>query len=578
MSHKRDLVGNVVKDMDAESRIKEDFRAFLWLTWRHLGLPEPTETQYDIARFMQHGPKQKMIMAFRGVGKSWIYGAFVCWRLYCDPQWKIMVVSASKVLADDFSKFVKRLIHEMPILAHLKPRAGQRDSNVSFDVGPASASKDPSVKSVGITGQITGSRADEILADDIESLNNSATEGARQVLSEAIKEFRFVVKPESGYITYLGTPQTAMSIYNKLPERGYTIRVWTARIPKDPEVYHGRLAPFITRMILKGLPAGTPVDSRFPDSILIGIEAEAGRAGWQLQYMLNTADADADRYPLKLSNLITMSLDHRLGPSELAWGKGEALEGLHTSGLPGDAFYGPVFDPPGRLPFERTVMSIDPSGRGKDETTFVVLKILHGMLFLMDAGGFTDGFGDETLKGLASKAAHWGVNRLVIERNMGDGMFTALLNPHLIKAGAACEIEEVWASTQKEARIIDTLEPLIAQHRLVVDRDLVNKDYESTPGDNPAYSLFFQMTRITRDKGSLAHDDRLDALAWAVAEFTEDLDLDHNAAAKEAEDAAWEAAIEEWLDEAQTIDDRSYSMGRFGSNMIHDKGSPKRFH
>ena len=40
------------------------------------------------------------------------------------------------------------------------------------------------------------------------------------------------------------------------------------------------------------------------------------------------------------------------------------------------------------------------------------------------------------------------------------------------------------------------------------------------------------MTRITKDKGSLVHDDRLDALAIGVAYFTErmarDLDMEVN--------------------------------------------------
>jgi hypothetical protein len=123
-----------------------------------------------------------MIMAFRGVGKSWVYGAFVCWRLLCNPDWKIMVVSASKPYADALSQFVKRLIDEMEVLRHLKAGKGQRDSLIMFDVGPARTSKDPSVKSVGITGQLTGSRADEIIADDIESLNNSATQNGRDAL------------------------------------------------------------------------------------------------------------------------------------------------------------------------------------------------------------------------------------------------------------------------------------------------------------------------------------------------------------------------------------------------------------
>ena len=136
-----------------------DFRVFLMHVWSFLGLPPPTKVQLDIARYLQKGPRRKIVEAFRGVGKSWITVAFVLWVLLLNPQAKVMVVSAGEVLAGDFSKFCMQLIKGMPLLQHLHPRPDQRNSAIGFDVGPATPSKDPSVKSVGITGQLTGSRA-----------------------------------------------------------------------------------------------------------------------------------------------------------------------------------------------------------------------------------------------------------------------------------------------------------------------------------------------------------------------------------------------------------------------------------
>ena len=144
----------------------DDFKVFLFAVWKHLNLPEPTRSQYMMGEWLQTGPTKLVIEAFRGIGKSWVTAAFVCWLLMRDPQLKIMVVSASKLRADDFSTFVLRLIHEVPFLQHLQPRDGQRSSKIAFDVGPARADQSPSVKSVGITGQLTGSRADVIIADD----------------------------------------------------------------------------------------------------------------------------------------------------------------------------------------------------------------------------------------------------------------------------------------------------------------------------------------------------------------------------------------------------------------------------
>ena len=215
------------KIKDAEPSVK-NFKNFLYLAWKHLALPEPTEIQYDLADFLQEPNKRIVIEAFRGVGKSWITSAFVCHQLLLNPQRNILVVSASKNRADDFSTFTQRLISEMPLLKHLTPRDDQRHSKISFDVAPARASHAPSVKSLGVTSQLTGSRADLIIADDVESANNSQTQLMRDRLGETVKEFDAIIKPDVGRIVFLGTPQTEMSLYNSMGERGYKTRIWTA--------------------------------------------------------------------------------------------------------------------------------------------------------------------------------------------------------------------------------------------------------------------------------------------------------------------------------------------------------------
>jgi hypothetical protein len=513
--------------------VKADFRNFLYLAWKHLGLPDPTPEQYDIAAYLQHGPKKKMIMAFRGVGKSWIYGAFVCWRLLCNPDWKIMVVSASKPYADALSQFVKRLIEEMPVLQHLRAGKGQRDSLIMFDVGPAKTSKDPSVKSVGITGQLTGSRADEIIADDIESLNNSATQNGRDFLLEAIKEFAAVAKPETGYITYLGTPQTEMSIYNTLPERGYQIRVWPARIPADVDKYKGRLAPFIIEMIAKGAKVGSHVSPRFNDLDLLEREGEYGRSGFNLQFMLDTTLSDADRYPLRVRDLLVTTLDPRMAPAKLVWGNSaeNQINDLPNTALTGDRYHSPLWLSKDMAEYSGSLLAIDPSGRGADETTYCVLKILHGNLYLMACGGFAKGYAEETLKALAVIAKTHEVNHVVIEANFGDGMFTELFKPVVARIHPVT-CEEVKHSVQKERRICDTLEPLMNQHRLIVDRKVIEDDYRGTEQDAKR-GLIYQLTRLTRDKGALKHDDRADVLAIGCAYWIEHMSRDTEQAAAE---------------------------------------------
>ena len=193
----------------------KDFRNFLYITWKHLSLPDPTPIQYDIADYLQHGPRRRMVQAFRGVGKSWITSAFVLWNLLLDPNKKLLDLSASKSRADDFSTFCHRLVREMAVLQHLIPSEEQRTSKIAWDVGPTKAAHSPSCKSVGITGQLTGSRADLIVADDVEVPGNSSTVSSRLKLSESVKEFEAIIKPEVGEVVFLGTPQSQESIYTE---------------------------------------------------------------------------------------------------------------------------------------------------------------------------------------------------------------------------------------------------------------------------------------------------------------------------------------------------------------------------
>lgn len=510
-----------------------DFRNFTYLVWQHLGLPEPTPIQYDIAHYLQHSPKRCIIEAFRGVGKSYITAAYVVHQLLLDPDKKFMVVSASKARADDFSTFTQRIITELPICQHLVAKEGQRWSKIAFDVAPAKAAGSPSVKSVGVTGQLTGSRADVIIADDVEVPNNSMTHMMRERLSESVKEFDAVLKPD-GKIIYLGTPQNEMSLYNVLLNRGYEMRVWPARYPtleRSEKAYGGRLAPSVYDTIQNEGEAvyGLPTDvKRFDEEDLLERELSYGRSGFALQFMLDTSLSDANKYPLKLADLMIMSCDKTTAPEKVIYGIMKPISDLPNVGLSGDKFYAPE-DTVGRSEYTGSVLAIDPSGRGSDETAYAVVKMLNGFLYVVDAGGIDGGYSDKTLQHLTDIAKIHQVNMVLIESNFGDGMFTELLKPYIEKTYPVT-IEEVRHSKQKEARIIDTLEPVMNQHRLIIDPKVIQRDYDSTqhmPPERAAkYMLTYQMTRITKSRGALAHDDRLDVLAMAVQYWVDQMASD----------------------------------------------------
>jgi hypothetical protein len=510
-----------------------DFKNFLFLVWKQLNLPEPTPLQYDIADYMQGSEKRAIIQAFRGCGKSWICSAYVVHQLLLNPALNILVVSASKTRSDDFSTFTLRLINEMVILQHLRPKDNQRQSKISFDVGPAPASHAPSVKSLGITSQLTGSRADLIIADDIEVANNSATMLMREKLSEAVKEFDAILKPEdNSKVIFLGTPQTEDSIYTRLQDRGYRTRVWPAvHITPDhnARTYNGNVAGVCEDIENKG-KATEPL--RFSDIDLAERKISYGSAGYAMQFMLDSKLSDVDKFPLKISDLIVTSIDNEVAPERYVWARDPDREwdsSVPNVAFAGERYYRPFKTLGDMVPYTGSVLAVDPSGRGKDETGYAVVKMLNGTLYVPAAGGLSGGYSEATLTELAEIAKKYKVNYIVSESNFGDGMFTELMRPILTRI-YPCSLEEVRHSTQKEKRIIDTLEPVMSGHRLVVDPDVIKEDFQTIqkyPHESQLkYSLFYQMSRLTRERGAITHDDRLDALSIAVAYWVEQMAQD----------------------------------------------------
>ena len=530
----------------------QDFRYFLILTWRHLNLPDPTPVQLEIAEYLQHGPRRKIIQAFRGVGKSWITSAYVVWKLRMNPQLKFLVVSASKDRADNFSTFTMRLITEMDILAPLRPDGNQRNSKISFDVRPARADHAPSVKSVGVLGQMAGSRADEVVADDVEVPNNSFTQPMRDKLSEAVKEFDAILKPK-GKICFLGTPQTEQSLYLTLEERGYETCIWPARYPNLKNNYGDRLAPKLHQRLLDELvKPKDPVDpDRFNAIDLMEREASYGRSGFSLQFMLDTSLSDQDRYPLKLSDLIISSVNPEHAPEKVIWSNSPeyTLPDLPCVGFNGDRYYRPAQEFGDWIEYTGSVMSIDPSGKGKDATGYAIVKMLNGNLFVTDAGGLIGGYDEPVLVKLSKLARDHKVNTIIVEENFGGGMFAELLKPYLMRYHP-CEVENVRNNKTKEFRIIDTLEPVMNSHRLIIDRKVVDKDYRSNPNEAPErklkLQLFYQMSRITRHKGSLVHDDILDALSGAVSYWTDYMSADEDRNIQHRKDELLRLHLDDW--------------------------------
>jgi len=538
--------------------LQGDFKLFLQALWQQLDLPQPTRAQYAIADYLQHGPKRLQIQAFRGVGKSWITGAFVLWTLFNNPEKKIMIISASKERADNMSIFLQKLIIETPWLSHLRPKSDDaRWSRISFDV-MCSPHQAPSVKSVGITGQLTGSRADLIVLDDIEVPGNSMTELMRSKLLQLCTEAESILTPkDDSRIMFLGTPQTVFTVYRKLAERNYRPFVWPARYPRKISNYEGLLAPQLQADIDTGAESWGVTDDRFEDEDLVEREAAMGRSNFMLQFMLDTSLSDAEKFPLKMADLIVTSVNPTKCPESIVWCSDpqNIIKDAPAVGLPGDYFYSPMQLQGEWLPYAETICSIDPSGRGSDETTAAYISQRNGFLYVHEMRAYRDGYSDNTLLDILKGCKKLNVSKLLIESNFGDGIVAELFKKHIQNLSMNLGIEETRANVRKEDRIIDALEPVLNQHRLVIDRSVIDWDYKSNPDEAPErrllYMLFYQMSRMCREKGAIRHDDRIDCLAQGVKYFTDAFGISAQEEIKARKREEWNQMLEAFLEDPE---------------------------
>jgi hypothetical protein len=174
---------------------------------------------------------------------------------------------------------------------------------------------------------------------------------------------------------------------------------------------------------------------------------------------------------------------------------------------------------------------------------------------LHEVRAYRDGYSDNTLLDILKGCKKFNVTKLVVETNFGDGLVAELFKKHLQQTQQGIDVEEVRANVRKEERIIDALEPVLNQHRLVVDRNVIDWDYNSNKDDAPEkrllYMLFYQMSRMCREKGAVRHDDRLDALAQGVKYFTDAMSISAQEVIKQRKRDDWNDLLEAFIEDPQ---------------------------
>lgn len=553
--------------LHALQRHYEHFIDFLRDGMEHLGF-NTSDIQEDIGAYLEFGPESLMVQAQRSQAKTTIAALFAVWSLIHSPKARVLIISAGGRQANEISTLVVRVIMTMDELECMRPdkQAGDRTSVEAFDVHHSlkGVDKSPSVACMGITANLQGARADILIADDIESTKNGLTALQRAQLLHLTLDFVSICR--EGRIIWLGTPQTSDSIYNSLPGRGVAVRIWPGRYPTpDQRSHYGdMLAPLLVKRMAAdptlcsggGIlgDQGKPIDSLLmPERSLQTKELDQGTAYFQLQHMLSTKLTDAMRHPLKTSRILVMRLlKNKMVPIEVT--PGLSAENLRTFAAGTFAFQlnTPAATSPIQAPLTSVVMYVDPApgGVNADETGYAIVGMLNGNVFVLDVGGVPGGYDIDKMEALAAIAKEWQVNCMLIEKNMGFGAFREVFLPVLRKVHT-CEVQDDYVVGQKELRILATLEPVIGRGSLIINEDIIDADWEkaSRYGSKLAltYSFFYQLSKLTRDRNSLAHDDRLDALEGAVRHFQAALALDQKVAQARAEEQAWKAMMKDPL-------------------------------
>jgi len=522
-------------------------------------------------RWSCEGPAKRGTLAPRGLGKTY-FCALVCaaWNLFRDSECKILFISKSIRHAKKSLKLLKQWLVSAPFLRHLyahksvgKAAVGCRWDITMIDVLTSDkANRTPSIEAIGIESQLPGTRSGLVIADDIETEETCKTAEGRENVWTKAKELINIATYGLCEILYVGTFFHADSIYCRLNR---------IRLGGKRKIYHFRTYPILaptpdeSKEMLNVDPQIThelsirklkPGDKVFPSShsdLFIEIHKAHGATHWYRQYMLIPTELDDLVYPLKLEQFIVFdNVPRDKAPISISWGKADSNnQSTEIDDIPmvvsGSKFRRPIYFDPVWAPYERTVMWIDPAGKGRDRTAYCIGSALGGYIWLKEIHGFTPGTGydDEVLATIAQRALYHRVHEVGVESQFGGGMMEPLLHFHLqrlfvqpdedpnLPLGWACSVEGKPSRGQKNQRICDNLQGPMNGHRVVLDRKVAS------------YPRFQeQCARITEKPGGLTNDDEIEAASEVVFWLRETIGIDAAEVAKrykeELERRQWE--------------------------------------
>ncbi len=441
--------------------------------WNKIQGYQTPDVHFKIAYWLEHswinGDKQLVLMAFRSCGKSTLVGLFVSWLLLNNPNLRILILAAESILARKMVSNIRRIIEKHPLTKGLKPRAPEQWGSDRFTIERPLELRDPSVLARGITSNLTGSRADFIICDDVEVPNTCDTRAKREELRERLSEIDFILT-QGGTQLYVGTPHTYETIYNDNPEEFL-------------EGFNFLKVPVLDKDLRTVWP------QKFTEKALVKLKEKSGPNRFDAQMML------------KPVNIIDSRLDFsRFQPYEghLDYSESQTLPILKLNGvrlISSSAWWDPAF---GSEKGDGSVVAI--LFTGEDDNLYV-----HDVSYIKNLLEKNQDEATHQCQEICKLVRQFYLPSITLETN-GIGKFLpAILRREIAKAGLNCAVREVANHRPKDLRILEALDAPLAANMLYL-----NKKIYDTP--------FPSEVREWRPNSPRNRDDGLDALAGALSQ------------------------------------------------------------
>lgn len=452
-----------------------DFKFFIRL-WNSAQKLETPAVHAKIAEWLERawktGKTRLLLMAFRSSGKSTLVGLFAAWLLYRVPELRILVLAADFELAKKMVRNVKRIIELHPLCEGMKPARADQWASDRFTVKRSLELRDPSMLARGIDSNITGSRADIVICDDVEVPGTSDTENKRADLREKLLEISYVLVP-GGTELYVGTPHTYFTIYAGQPRKEY------GEERAFLEGYH------ILRIPVFDADGRSVWPERFSAVNLQRIREQTGPNKFASQMMLEPVNIAEGRLNPDLLKWYDDELDYARELGALFLG------GRRLAGASG--FWDPAF---ASAKGDRSVLACV---FADDEGNF----FLHRTAYIRAADKELDE-ATAQCRMVAQIARELYLPSVTLETN-GIGKFLpAILRNELALAHTPCAVQELSQTQSKDIRIIEAFDGPMAAGRLYAHVSV-------------AHTPFMTEMREWQPGRNKGHDDGLDAAAGAIA-------------------------------------------------------------